>query len=203
MIALRVLVFLATVAQASLRQAGPPRRDPWGTGTSLEWAAASPPPRHNFDALPPIRSFAPFWDLRHKAAELSIEAGDDGRGDADAGRGGSSDEERRRSPSWGGVWRSLPSPRSGSVVFGRGRCRPRCWPARARSRSQRASRRCGQKAGGRAPMPSAGPSCCWKLGRDADCAGVVVALVGAAAAGSRRSRPGARTDAPRRRRDRA
>jgi cytochrome c oxidase subunit 1 len=37
--------------------------DPWGANT-LEWATTSPPPAHNFDALPPIRSDRPVYDLR-------------------------------------------------------------------------------------------------------------------------------------------
>lgn len=37
--------------------------DPWG-GQTLEWATPSPPPRHNFDALPEIRSGAPLLDLQ-------------------------------------------------------------------------------------------------------------------------------------------
>jgi cytochrome c oxidase subunit I len=38
--------------------------NPWGAGT-LEWATTSPPPEHNFDFLPPIRSERPVWDLAH------------------------------------------------------------------------------------------------------------------------------------------
>src|SRR5919201_3207092 len=40
------------------RTAGP---DPWLANT-LEWATSSPPPPHNFDALPPIRSNRPVFD---------------------------------------------------------------------------------------------------------------------------------------------
>ncbi|MEU7009558.1 cytochrome c oxidase subunit I [Streptomyces sp. NPDC046332] len=39
--------------------------DPWGYGRSLEWATSCPPPRHNFDAVPRIRSEAPAFDLHH------------------------------------------------------------------------------------------------------------------------------------------
>ncbi|TDC27999.1 cytochrome c oxidase subunit I [Streptomyces sp. 8K308] len=39
--------------------------DPWGYGRSLEWATSCPPPRHNFLALPRIRSEAPAFDLHH------------------------------------------------------------------------------------------------------------------------------------------
>ncbi|MFJ1963138.1 cbb3-type cytochrome c oxidase subunit I, partial [Streptomyces massasporeus] len=41
--------------------------DPWGYGRSLEWATSCPPPRHNFVALPRIRSEAPAFDLHHDA----------------------------------------------------------------------------------------------------------------------------------------
>jgi cytochrome c oxidase subunit 1 len=67
-IGLSVLVLLANLMRtlAVRRPAGP---DPWG-GTTLEWAAASPPPRFNFDAahpLPPITSYAPLLDARERA----------------------------------------------------------------------------------------------------------------------------------------
>ncbi|MFD1507681.1 cytochrome c oxidase subunit I [Georgenia yuyongxinii] len=39
--------------------------DPWGFGQSLEWATASPFPRHNFTSLPRIRSERPAFDLHH------------------------------------------------------------------------------------------------------------------------------------------
>ncbi|MEU3699814.1 cytochrome ubiquinol oxidase subunit I, partial [Streptomyces griseoviridis] len=41
--------------------------DPWGYGRSLEWATSCPPPRHNFHALPRIRSESPAFDLHHPA----------------------------------------------------------------------------------------------------------------------------------------
>jgi cytochrome c oxidase subunit 1 len=65
-VALSVLVFVLNVAVTSIvgRAAG---ADPWG-GHTLEWATASPPPRHNFTAaLPPVRSPAPLLDLREEA----------------------------------------------------------------------------------------------------------------------------------------
>ncbi|WP_078870970.1 cytochrome c oxidase subunit I [Streptomyces caatingaensis] len=39
--------------------------DPWGYGRSLEWATSCPPPRHNFEAIPRIRSDSPAFDLHH------------------------------------------------------------------------------------------------------------------------------------------
>ncbi|MGO1316019.1 MAG: aa3-type cytochrome oxidase subunit I [Cellulomonadaceae bacterium] len=39
--------------------------DPWGYGSSLEWATSCPPPRHNFTSLPRIRSERPAFDLHH------------------------------------------------------------------------------------------------------------------------------------------
>jgi cytochrome c oxidase subunit I len=47
----------------ALRGGKPAGDDPW-KGQTLEWATSSPPPRHNFDALPPVRSYAPLLDLR-------------------------------------------------------------------------------------------------------------------------------------------
>ena len=39
--------------------------DPWGHSGSLEWATSCPPPRHNFDTIPRIRSERPAFDLHH------------------------------------------------------------------------------------------------------------------------------------------
>ena len=39
--------------------------DPWGYGSSLEWATTCPPPRHNFLRMPEIRSERPAFDLNH------------------------------------------------------------------------------------------------------------------------------------------
>ena len=63
------LAFLAGVAAVLLRRpateaGGEPagEADPW-QGHTLEWATASPPPPHNFDALPEVRSERPLLDL--------------------------------------------------------------------------------------------------------------------------------------------
>ena len=46
--------------------------DPWGYGRSLEWATASPFPRHNFTSIPVIRSESPAFDLNHPEASASV-----------------------------------------------------------------------------------------------------------------------------------
>jgi cytochrome c oxidase subunit I len=45
--------------------------DPWGWGRSLEWATSCPPPRHNFESIPRIRSESPAFDLHHP--EIALE----------------------------------------------------------------------------------------------------------------------------------
>jgi hypothetical protein len=45
--------------------------DPWGWGRSLEWATSSPPPPHNFDKLPRIRSEGRAFDLHHPDIALA------------------------------------------------------------------------------------------------------------------------------------
>ncbi|WP_018381576.1 aa3-type cytochrome oxidase subunit I [Wenjunlia vitaminophila] len=88
--------------------------DPWGFGRSLEWATSCPPPRHNFNTLPRIRSESPAFDLHHpdvatleapyheevrpvgaagrtKAGHRGIERGEAGKqtpGEGDTGRDG-------------------------------------------------------------------------------------------------------------------
>ncbi|MCP2261674.1 cytochrome c oxidase subunit 1 [Streptoalloteichus tenebrarius] len=62
---LSVLPFLWNVVR-SYRYGQPVEvDDPWGHGNSLEWATTCPPPRHNFLALPRIRSERPAFELHH------------------------------------------------------------------------------------------------------------------------------------------
>jgi len=63
-VGLGLVVLLLDLAASILARRGKPAgADPWG-GQTLEWATPSPPPPHNFDALPEIRSDTPLLDLR-------------------------------------------------------------------------------------------------------------------------------------------
>jgi cytochrome c oxidase subunit 1 len=57
-----VSLFVANVI-VSARVRIPAGNDPW-KANSLEWWTSSPPPEHNFDSLPPIRSERPVYDAR-------------------------------------------------------------------------------------------------------------------------------------------
>ncbi len=58
-IALAVLIFIVN-AWRSLRRGAPAPADPWD-GRTLEWRTSSPPPAHDFDAIPPIYGRDSFW----------------------------------------------------------------------------------------------------------------------------------------------
>jgi cytochrome c oxidase subunit 1 len=64
-LAISVALFVVNLVR-SLRRGIAAGADPW-QGQTLEWAADSPPGRHNFGALPPVRSYAPLLDLRERA----------------------------------------------------------------------------------------------------------------------------------------
>jgi heme/copper-type cytochrome/quinol oxidase subunit 1 len=57
-----ILVELGNLAY-SYRSGVPSGHDPWAAGT-LEWFATSPPPIHNFDVVPDVRSSEPLYDIR-------------------------------------------------------------------------------------------------------------------------------------------
>jgi cytochrome c oxidase subunit 1 len=65
-LAVGVLIVMWNVL-SSLRSSRIAPGDPWG-GYSLEWYTSSPPPPHNFDNLPPIRSERPMYDVRRERA---------------------------------------------------------------------------------------------------------------------------------------
>jgi cytochrome c oxidase subunit I len=61
-IGIAMLLFVINV-WTTLRRRKDAADDPW-QGNTLEWATTSPPPVHNFDRLPPVRSVRPVYDLR-------------------------------------------------------------------------------------------------------------------------------------------
>lgn len=60
--AVGIVVELANAAY-SYGHGVPTGHDPWEAGT-LEWFATSPPPIHNFDVVPDVRSSEPLYDIR-------------------------------------------------------------------------------------------------------------------------------------------
>jgi cytochrome c oxidase subunit 1 len=74
LMALAVLAFVANVVLTLRRRPDAPD-DPW-EANSLEWATSSPPPKHNFVSLPPIRSERPVFDARQRRREALAERRD-------------------------------------------------------------------------------------------------------------------------------
>ena len=75
-LAISILPFLWNVYITSRHGKKVTVDDPWGFGNSLEWATSCPPPRHNFTAIPRIRSERPAFDLHypHNEAKLALMA---------------------------------------------------------------------------------------------------------------------------------
>jgi cytochrome c oxidase subunit I len=76
-----LLVYFAIVAHSAQRGARA-KRDPWDART-LEWSIPQPPPEHNFDVIPTIRTRDAFWNEKHGGAEQSLYAHSDTAPDAD------------------------------------------------------------------------------------------------------------------------
>jgi cytochrome c oxidase subunit 1 len=70
LIGLSTLTFMYNVWRTYKRGERVTSDDPWGWGRSLEWATSCPPPRHNFDSIPRIRSESPAFDLHHPEVAL-------------------------------------------------------------------------------------------------------------------------------------
>jgi len=49
----------------------PAGNDPWG-GDTLEWTTSSPPPEHNFESIPVVRSAEPNWDAESGAERVGL-----------------------------------------------------------------------------------------------------------------------------------
>jgi cytochrome c oxidase subunit 1 len=72
-IAISIFPFLYNVWKS--RRGPVAGNDPWGAN-SLEWWTSSPPPVHNFDSIPPIRSERPVLDARlEREAEAALAKG--------------------------------------------------------------------------------------------------------------------------------
>ncbi len=70
------LFVLNLVVSVVLRRGRLATDDPW-EGDTLEWATSSPPPLHNFDSLPEVRSSRPVHDIRMAAAADAATAGEE------------------------------------------------------------------------------------------------------------------------------
>ena len=69
MMAVSIAIFLFNVAR-NARHGQLAGSDPWGGG-SLEWSVPSPPPPHNFDALPVVYEQEPLWSARREPRFVS------------------------------------------------------------------------------------------------------------------------------------
>jgi cytochrome c oxidase subunit I len=67
LLALGILVFFVNLIR-SLIKGKPAGDNPWG-GWTLEWSTSSPPPPHNFELIPPVRSLRPLRDLEITGSE--------------------------------------------------------------------------------------------------------------------------------------
>jgi cytochrome c oxidase subunit 1 len=70
-IALGIAVTVANVFW-SLRKGAIAGGDPW-RANSLEWFTTSPPPAHNFDVIPTVRSLEPMKDYRRRALNGDVD----------------------------------------------------------------------------------------------------------------------------------
>jgi heme/copper-type cytochrome/quinol oxidase subunit 1 len=67
------VVLILVNAVSSIKGGARAGHDPWG-GDTLEWFTVSPPPPHNFDVQPDVRSDRPMRDIRAAIARRAHEA---------------------------------------------------------------------------------------------------------------------------------
>jgi len=67
------IIVILINAVASVKGGARAGHDPWG-GDTLEWFTLSPPPVHNFDVQPDVRSARPLRDIRAAIATRTHEA---------------------------------------------------------------------------------------------------------------------------------
>ncbi len=67
------VVLILINAVASIKGGSRAGHDPWG-GDTLEWFAPAPPPAHNFDVQPDVRSDRPMRDIRAAIAHRAEQA---------------------------------------------------------------------------------------------------------------------------------
>jgi cytochrome c oxidase subunit I len=69
-LAVGVLVTVVNLLWA-IRNGRPAGPDPW-RGNTLEWFTTSPPPEHNFDVIPAVRSVEPMKDIRRSVEQRQL-----------------------------------------------------------------------------------------------------------------------------------
>jgi cytochrome c oxidase subunit 1 len=70
LLALSILTFLWNVYVTARFGRKVTEEDPWGYGSSLEWATSCPPPRHNFYRIPRIRSERPAFEAHYPQIKI-------------------------------------------------------------------------------------------------------------------------------------
>ncbi len=96
---LGIFIYFATVVWSYFKgqKVG---NDPWD-GRTLEWSIPSPPPEHNFDAIPTVRARDGWWHAKQNPAEAKKDA--DAAIKAEAAHGGIHMPDQSWFPFFGGV----------------------------------------------------------------------------------------------------